>query len=54
MCMLRPRSPNTTRCSGIGVTPTPLPRHAGLNVAVGYEVLGKALLGVNEPISQMV
>ena len=29
-------------------------RHAGLNAAVGYEVLGKALLGVDEPITQMV
>jgi alkylation response protein AidB-like acyl-CoA dehydrogenase len=29
-------------------------RHAGLNAAIGYEVLGKALLGVDEPIAQMV
>jgi 3-hydroxy-9,10-secoandrosta-1,3,5(10)-triene-9,17-dione monooxygenase len=29
-------------------------RHAGLNAAVGYEVLGKALLGVDEQIAQMV
>ena len=29
-------------------------RHAGLNAMVGYEVLGKALLGVDERISPMV
>ena len=29
-------------------------RHAGLNAAVGYEVLGKALLGVEEQVSTMV
>jgi len=29
-------------------------RHAGLNAAVGYEVFGKALLGVPEQISPMV
>ncbi|MBB5163139.1 acyl-CoA dehydrogenase family protein [Mycobacterium sp. AZCC_0083] len=29
-------------------------RHAGLNVAVGYEILGKDLLGIDEPISPMV
>jgi 3-hydroxy-9,10-secoandrosta-1,3,5(10)-triene-9,17-dione monooxygenase len=29
-------------------------RHAGLNAAVGYEVLGKALLGVEESITPMV
>ncbi|MCW2560273.1 MAG: hypothetical protein JWP55_4237 [Mycobacterium sp.] len=29
-------------------------RHAGLNSAVGYEILGKALLGIDEPISPMV
>jgi alkylation response protein AidB-like acyl-CoA dehydrogenase len=29
-------------------------RHAGLNAAVGYEILGKDLLGIDEPISPMV
>jgi len=29
-------------------------RHAGLNALVGYEILGKALLGVPEQISAMV
>jgi 3-hydroxy-9,10-secoandrosta-1,3,5(10)-triene-9,17-dione monooxygenase len=29
-------------------------RHAGLNPAVGYEVYGKALLDVDEPITAMV
>jgi 3-hydroxy-9,10-secoandrosta-1,3,5(10)-triene-9,17-dione monooxygenase len=29
-------------------------RHAVLNAAVGYEVLGKALLGVEEHVSPMV
>jgi 3-hydroxy-9,10-secoandrosta-1,3,5(10)-triene-9,17-dione monooxygenase len=29
-------------------------RHAGLNATIGYEVLGKALLGVDEQIAQMV
>jgi alkylation response protein AidB-like acyl-CoA dehydrogenase len=29
-------------------------RHAGLNAAVGYEVFGKALLGVEERISHVL
>ena len=29
-------------------------RHAGFNAVVGYEVLGKALLGVQERVSPMV
>ena len=29
-------------------------RHAGLNAVVGYEILGKELLGVPERISPMV
>ncbi|MET0700201.1 MAG: hypothetical protein ABWY93_11080 [Mycobacterium sp.] len=29
-------------------------RHAGLNAMVGFEVLGKALLGVEEPITPLV
>ena len=29
-------------------------RHAGLNSMVGYEILGKDLLGIDEPISPMV
>jgi 3-hydroxy-9,10-secoandrosta-1,3,5(10)-triene-9,17-dione monooxygenase len=29
-------------------------RHAGLNAYIGYEVFGKALLGVPERISPMV
>jgi 3-hydroxy-9,10-secoandrosta-1,3,5(10)-triene-9,17-dione monooxygenase len=29
-------------------------RHAGLNSVVGYEILGKDLLGIEEPISPMV
>jgi 3-hydroxy-9,10-secoandrosta-1,3,5(10)-triene-9,17-dione monooxygenase len=29
-------------------------RHGGLNAVIGYEIYGKALLGVEEPIGRMV